>query len=400
MAHQHHHLRVTERRLTRLFMIGIFLFLVIFESIFLLSRFFLEKQNQKEYFLHETNKIIENVDSRRGNIRPSNIGFVALNKDGDIIMSRIAGHDIDDIEDIIEEDFFMSLPSGTIVIYEEMFVRKVWDRTGEKILLFVAPTNYSVDGLIQDMLRFLIMDLIILIPFFFVARLYVRETLEPVRENMDTMTHFVHDAGHELKTPIAIVSGNLQFIRDTNTHNPELITESLRVIDDMNDSIQSLLELADVKLPDKLERVSLYTLIEYECENLSDSYPDMSVSNTVSETASVYGCEKHISMVLRNILENAMKYNTPKGTVTVSYHKNTLTIQDTGIGMAKDDIPRIFDRFYRANAGNGKRGSGIGLTLVERISKLYGWKISVESELQKGTTVHIDFGKNSKKKGV
>lgn len=88
------------------------------------------------------------------------------------------------------------------------------------------------------MFRFLLLDLLILIPFYFMARIYVRETLEPVKENLDTMTHFVHDAGHELKTPLAIISGNLQFIRDSKKSDPELIIESLSTIDGMNDSIE------------------------------------------------------------------------------------------------------------------------------------------------------------------
>ncbi len=70
------------------------------------------------------------------------------------------------------------------------------------------------------------------------AKIYVRETLDPVRKNIDTMNHFVNDAGHELKTPIAILSGNLQFMRDFKEYDQKLIEENLQVINTMNDSIE------------------------------------------------------------------------------------------------------------------------------------------------------------------
>lgn len=384
----------TEKRLIRLFMIGIFLFLVIFEAIFLVSRMFLEKYSQESHFRNETNAIITHLNHPRGDtIRPSNIGFLVLDSQGNVLKSRMAWYDIDDIDDIIESQIIDTLSLGEIHIYEELFIRKVAQTHSGEILLFIAPTNYSSDGVLRDIFRFLLMDIIILIPFFFVARTYVRGTLEPVRENMDTMTHFVHDAGHELKTPLAIISGNLQYLRDTQTEEQPIIHESLTVINEMSNSIDGLLELADLQLPKKTTSIPLYTAINREITYLKEEYPSIQIHNTVDESVSIQTNEQHLSILLRNLLENALKYNTPHGMVSIEFQKCTLTIRDTGIGIAPDDIPRIFDRFYRGNEWRVHRWSGIWLTLVEKILRLYGWNIHIESTVWSGTTISIVFRK-------
>ena len=77
----------------------------------------------------------------------------------------------------------------------------------------------------------------------------------------------------------------------------------------------------------------------------------------------------------------------------ISSEKNIFIIRDTGIGMAKDDIDRIFDRFYRINQNSSITGSGIGMTLVDKILKLYDWDIKIQSEIDQWTEIKIIFPK-------
>ena len=98
------------------------------------------------------------------------------------------------MSDIIPNHILNNLDMGTTVEYEGLLLRKMAQTDSGEMLLFLSPTNYDMSGLIRDMLRFFLLDLLILMPFWWMARVYVRETLEPVRDNMDTMTHFVHDA--------------------------------------------------------------------------------------------------------------------------------------------------------------------------------------------------------------
>lgn len=225
----------TEKRLTFLFVVGISLFLIVFEGIFLTTRFVLVNHEQYEHFYRETSAITQNINRPRQPMRPSNIGFVVLNKEGDVTKSRIAGYDIDDI---IDSDTIDAQPVDVIRVYDEFLIRKTLISDGQETMIFFGLLNYTIEDLFEDIFRFLLLNLAIMIPLFFMARIYVRKTLTPVRENLETMNHFIHDAGHELKTPLAIVSGNLQYIRDTQHQDMDLIQESLRVVDEMNSSIE------------------------------------------------------------------------------------------------------------------------------------------------------------------
>ena len=214
--------------------------------------------------------------------------------------------------------------------------------------------------------------------------------MRPIRENFDTMTHFVHDAGHELRTPLAIMSGNLQIMRDSNHVEYELIEESLSTIDSMTESIQWLLELADLRLPEGKQESNLRKIIDDEISRANNPQ-NILIKNTVSKKYNISASEQHLSIVIRNLLENAIKYNRENGEIKIAFEKNTLIISDTGIGMSEENLKRIFDRFYRINQNSRIAGSGIGLTLVERIAKLYEWDIKVTSEVGVGTTFRIRF---------
>lgn len=221
-------------------------------------------------------------------------------------------------------------------------------------------------------------------------QMYIRRIFRPIRENIDTMTHFVHDAWHELKTPLAIISGNLQIMRDSIHTDYDLVEESLSTIDTMNESIQGLLELADLKMPQQNEKTHLYHLITQEIKR-ANNHKNVTIQSDIPEKILIAASEKHLSILIRNLLENAIKYNKEQGSVSISFRKNTLKIQDTGIGMEAEDISRIFDRFYRINKHSDQKGSWIGLTLVDRIVKLYDWKIAVESVPGEGTTISVTF---------
>jgi signal transduction histidine kinase len=164
------------------------------------------------------------------------------------------------------------------------------------------------------------MDILLLIPFYLVGRYFVRRTLEPVAENIDTMSHFIHDAGHELKTPLAIVSGNLQLLRDSKKIDPMIVTESISTIHSMADSLDGLIELTNLKAPTKTGTLDLKENIE-EVIILQHEHIEkkkLTVGLDIPGTTRISIEKKHFQILLSNLITNAIRYNKDGGNISIT----------------------------------------------------------------------------------
>ncbi len=376
------YLKSSERKLVASFVIGALIFLMVFEGVFLVTRYFIEIQTHEENFIKETNSLV----NHKTILSPQAVSFVIgieaiqTNAEGQILSSQIRNLTIENISDILDEDTLEDIDesSNHMAYADDYIVRRV-QQNNVTTFFFTRP-RINLHTMQRDAIRFLLLDILLIFPLWFLMRFHIRRTLLPVRENIDTMTHFVHDAGHELKTPLAIISGNLQILRDSPKMDYELVESSLDTIDAMNESISGLLELADLKIPEKNKKTNILPIIESEIFR-AKNIKNVTIENNLTKDFYVSASEKHLSILIRNLLENAIKYNKENGRVMISSEKNIFTIRDTGIGMAKDDIDRIFDRFYRINQNSSIAGSGIGMTLVDKILKLYDWDIKIQSQV-------------------
>lgn len=376
------YLKSSERKLVASFVIGALIFLMVFEGVFLVTRYFIEIQTHEENFIKETDSIVNHTTLLSTQSISFVIGIEAIqtNSSGQILSSQIKNLTIENISDILDEDTLEDIDESLnhMAYADDYIVRRV-QQNNVTTFFFTRP-RINLHTMQRDAIRFLLLDMLLILPLWFLMRFHIRRTLLPVRENIDTMTHFVHDAGHELKTPIAIISGNLQILRDSSKMDYELVESSLDTIDAMNESISGLLELADLKIPEKNKKTNILPIVESEIFR-AKNIKNVTIENNLTKDFYVSASEKHLSILIRNLLENAIKYNKENGRVMISSEKNIFIIRDTGIGMAKDDIDRIFDRFYRINQNSSITGSGIGMTLVDKILKLYDWDIKIQSKI-------------------
>lgn len=209
-------------------------------------------------------------------------------------------------------DYISALPLGVTVSYSGYYLQKVTHPRNEALqTIFIKNGGYDIDDILRDILRFLALDIMILFPFWFLGRYFVREILQPVEANMDAMAHFIHDAGHELKTPLAIISGNLQILRDMKGKDSELIETSIATIYSMSGSLDGLVELSNLKLPKKREEINIKNSIEEIAKIYQQQLDKKNIALTllIPEKAKVSMEGKHFSILISNILKNAIIYN-------------------------------------------------------------------------------------------
>lgn len=205
--------------------------------------------------------------------------------------------------------------------------------------------------------------------------------------------NFTRDASHELRSPLTIIKIATDVML-TETEPSPLAEKSLfrikRATRDMEALIEAFLILAresDVGLPE--ETFIVNELAAEEVDRASDLVRGKPVQVRLHEgaTLSLNGPARVLSVMLSNLLRNAAQY-TDKGEVVVSIGADYVEVEDTGSGMSAEDAAHAFDLFYRGQQ-SGRGGHGVGLTIVKRLSDRFGWPVSIESELGRGTRARI-----------
>lgn len=224
-------------------------------------------------------------------------------------------------------------------------------------------------------------------------------------------TDFVANASHELRTPVAAIKGFSETLLDGAMDNPKLRQRFIGIIDKEAERLIKLInELLDLsKLERKNEKIDLAKvdikdLITECCKNLDDYAKKSGVSILLDLKENLPKVNVNLEMItqaLINLIDNGIKYNKKGGNLEiVGYQMDDNVIvefKDTGLGISKEDLPRIFERFYRVDKARSKEvgGTGLGLSIVKHIIEVNKAKIFVESELDKGTKFSIYFPVNT-----
>ena len=224
-------------------------------------------------------------------------------------------------------------------------------------------------------------------------------------ENQDAMRRdFTANVSHELKTPLTSISGYAEIIKagiakeeDIERFAGKIYDESQRLITLVGDIIK-LSRLDGQEMNIEVERFELYDVCRDVLSQLEMAAAEHKVTMELQgEHTELVAAEKIVEEMIFNLCDNAVKYNRENGRVTVSIKQCMdgveLTVSDTGIGIPKEDIDRIFERFYRVDKSHSKAigGTGLGLSIVKHGAMFLGASVSVESELGVGTSIRIVF---------
>ncbi len=241
--------------------------------------------------------------------------------------------------------------------------------------------------------RFLYVSALISLLTFFIGLYFAKRSLRPAEETMQRLEQFTQDASHELRTPLTILGSSIDLALKTQNYREGLVSakDDLKRLSSLT---ERLLELARIeKLALIKRRVDLSNLVGNSLEqfHLLAEEKDISLKSSLIPGVTVLGDDALLHHLVGNLLSNAIKYTPKNGAVTVTLTKQSFRISDTGIGISQEDIPHIFDRFYRADHSRGSEGYGLGLALVKRIADMHYWHITVESKEGSGTQFTVAF---------
>ncbi|MEJ7619959.1 MAG: ATP-binding protein [Aquificaceae bacterium] len=204
---------------------------------------------------------------------------------------------------------------------------------------------------------------------------------------------FVANVSHELKTPIAVLKSLLETLYEEEDREEKrvFLEKALKRVEDMRRLVEDLLILTKLESGEeriKREDVDLRLLVEEVFDLLEPQAKERNISliNSVDKGLKVKGDWDKLFLLLKNLVDNAIKYNKEGGKVEVKAKRENqyvqLQVQDTGIGIPKEHIPFIFERFYRVDPSRSRNlgGTGLGLSIVKHIALSHGGKIEVQSK--------------------
>src|SRR5215469_3812799 len=217
---------------------------------------------------------------------------------------------------------------------------------------------------------------------------------------------FVANVSHELRTPLSILRGYIETLLGSSKTPRDELTRILRIMERHSDRLELLVEdlltLAQLESSNPNLQMGKVDLTSFLPEMIRDWEKKLTskqlniIVDVPTELSPICVDSTRLQEALYNLLDNAVKYSRERGEIRLSArqhdHKIELIVSDQGTGIAKEDLPRICERFYRADKARSPdkvRGTGLGLAIVKHIAQLHGGRVEADSELGKGTTIRV-----------
>jgi two-component system sensor histidine kinase MprB len=224
--------------------------------------------------------------------------------------------------------------------------------------------------------------------------------LAALEESARAQRQLVSDASHELRTPLTSLRTNIEVLSRADAlpdaERVTLLHDLTEQLTEMTALIAELVELArGDQAPTEPEDVRLDLVAEEAIERTRRNRPGVAIAAELEETL-VRGVPTTIERAVSNLLDNAAKWSPPGGQVEVTVRGGEVCVRDHGPGISDDDLPFVFDRFYRAPSARSLPGSGLGLAIVRQVAEAHGGSVTAEAAEGGGTRMRLTLRTNAK----
>ncbi len=405
-------LKYTKKKLTIIFTILVFIIALILEGVFFTFKYQNDLRRDKSSFVLTTSWIIENLNEKEMVIPWYNkkdlqrnlfqrwekfqrqtlpaerfASFIVINSDNELVFENIVQRfDFQNLNIHFDKSFYLT---------DEVMVRtqKLKGYYRDHHVVFFRKMKYPFSEYTEDLLFFSLITLLLSVLFYYLGYWFVSKSLKPVEENMDDMRNFIHNAGHELKTPLSVIHGNLQILSASKKLNTDLTKESISEIERLWKLIEWLIDLSDINSNNPKDQCKISDEIKWAISDFSHEAKAKKLSIDFDDSSDLELSinREYFYILFSNLLGNAIKYSKKWGKIDIALDKSGFSIQDYGRWIWKQHIEKIFDRFYQGSSARGTNGFGIWLSLVKKIADIYNWKISVESDEWEGSKFIVKF---------
>ncbi|WP_416148458.1 ATP-binding protein [Salipaludibacillus sp. HK11] len=226
--------------------------------------------------------------------------------------------------------------------------------------------------------------------------------IDLLKENYDKQQQFVSDASHELKTPLTVIDSYAQLLKRWGKDKPEVLEEAIGAISSESKRIKEMtnqmlaLATGDETTTMDLQQVNMAKILFETAKQMETTYDrEIAVQTKEEFDLRLIGNKMQLKQLAFILIENGLKYSNKEIEITLEKLRETVSIRicDYGIGIAAEDIPHVFDRFFRVDKARNRKtgGSGLGLAIAKKIVDAHQGVIRVESEQGVGTTFIIEF---------
>lgn len=262
--------------------------------------------------------------------------------------------------------------------------------------VYVSPMR----GNVLSGLWGIIIPFVIVIVIFVYLSLYLLGVIRQLRTLDQMKDDFTHNMTHELKTPVAVAYSAADsmlryYDQSDESRNRKLINIILQRLSHLSGMIENILSMSMERFNNmrlNLETIQVKPLIE-EISGMIELKADkpVSIEIDIPDSLTLHADMLHFGNMITNLLDNAVKYSKERVMIKIKADTYSIVISDNGIGISKDDLLYIFDKFYRVSSGDRYEvgGYGLGLYYVKQIVGLHGWSIKVESRPERGTEFTI-----------